>query len=459
MREAGGRADHLGSGLRAASSGTPIDAQFRRLVASADALQEQGQTDQAESLLRLALRVQPGSALAQNAMGSVLFDAGRLDEALACFRLAIAIDDGAAGAWGNAGLVLKTLGRFGEAIAAYDQALALDPRSSQLRLNRAIALLRAGRMAEAWGDYECRLSLPGSGPAVERLLPVLDGGVDLRGRTVLVMHEEGFGDTLQFVRYVPLLAARGARVVVVAPRVLAGLLSRVAEVAEVVEAGSALPAYDYACPFFSLPRAFATTLQTIPAAVPYLHAEPELVRRWGAVLPWRHARRLRVGLVWAGQARPWLPGFAALDSRRSAGLAVFAPLGGVAAEFVSLQVGVPEPPPPGLAMHDPMSGVRDFSDTAAIIAHLDVVVSVDTSVVHLAGGMGKTVLLLDRYDACWRWFSDRTDSPWYPGLRIFRQERPGSWEAPMRGIAAALEEMAGTKRRGRHAIAATGAAG
>jgi hypothetical protein len=261
---------------------------------------------------------------------------------------------------------------------------------------------------------------------------------------VLTIHEEGFGDTLQFIRFVPLLAARGARVIVQAPRELTRLLAGVAGVAEIVSRDAATPPHDYACPVFSLPRVFATTLATIPAEIPYLHPDADLVARWAASVPWNNASRLRVGLVWAGQARPWLHGFAALDARRSAGAAAFAPLAAVDADFVSLQMGA-HTAPPGLALHDVTDRIGDFADTAALIAGLDVVVSVDTAVVHLAGGMAKPVLLLDRYDSCWRWLSGRTDSPWYPTLRIFRQKQPGDWDEPVQRIANVLAQMAAAR--------------
>jgi tetratricopeptide (TPR) repeat protein len=429
---------------------TQPDTQFESLLAAAEARREAGRPAEAEGLLRVALRAWPRSAAAHNALGMVLFDLGRMALALGSFERACALAPLAAGGWGNCGMVLKTLDRFDEAIAAYDRALALAPAAAQLRLNRAIALLRAGRMAEAWEDYEARLALNPAAARLARLLPTLGvegdrDGPDLRGRTVLLLHEEGFGDTLQFIRYAPLLAARGARVVVAAPRELARLLRGVAGVADVVEqaAGGPLPQHDHVCPCFSLPRAFATNLRTIPAA-PYLRADPALVARWGEAVPWRDSPRLRVGLVWAGQARPWLPGFASLDARRSAGAEVFAPLAELDAELVSLQMGGQVPP--GLLLQDVMTDVTDFADTAALIAHLDVVVSVDTAVVHLAGAMGKKVLLLDRFDSCWRWLSGRADSPWYPSLHIFRQERPGAWDRPVRRIVAALEAMAAGRR-------------
>jgi hypothetical protein len=224
-------------------------------------------------------------------------------------------------------------------------------------------------------------------------------------------------------------------------------------VAEVVCDMADLPPHDFVCPMDSLPRVFGTLVGTIPP-VPNM-AWPFARPRYGGARPGlarpavpsqradtAHPRTRRVGLVWAGQARPTAPGFGTLDRRRSAGLDAFAPLAalhGVA--FVSLQMGraARQSPPPGLMLEDAMAGVTDFLDTAAIIASLDAVVSVDTSVVHLAGLVGTPVLLLDRYDGCWRWLHGRTDSPWYPRLRIFRQEEPGDWSVPMARIAAALD--------------------
>ena len=338
-------------------------------------------------------------------------------------------------------MLLKVEGRFDEAIAAADRAVALAPDMPQIRLNRAVTLLRAGRLGEAWCDYEARLGLPGhENPSACPMLPALSSLPDEvpAGRTVLVAHEEGFGDSLQFLRYVPLLEARGFKVLVWAPAPLVRLLRDTLGRDVVIGPGEPVPRTDYQCPVFSLPRVFETTLATVPPPLRYA-ADPRLLRRWAAMLP---AGR-RIGLVWAGQARPWLPGFAVLDARRSLSLAAFAPLARVPdVQFVSLQMGEPAAqaaaPPPGLALHDPMPDVTDFADTAAIVAQLDAVVSVDTSVVHLAASLGKPVLLVDRYDSCWRWLAGRDDSPWYPSLRIFRQEAIGEWGAVIERVARAV---------------------
>jgi hypothetical protein len=222
----------------------------------------------------------------------------------------------------------------------------------------------------------------------------------------------------------------------------------------VVEERAPLPAFDWHVPVFSLPRAFGTVLGTIPADIPYLSPPPSLVAAWGskldAALP---AGKLRVGLVWAGQARPWLPWFTTLDGRRSMSLLNLGPLGAVPGlALVCLQKGPAaeetRTPPKAMIFHDPMPDVADFADSAAIVANLDIVVSVDTSMVHLAGAIGKPVLMLDRYDACWRWLSGRDDSPWYPAMRIIRQTTPGDWDSVVLRAAVFLAELAERRAAG-----------
>ncbi len=416
----------------------------RLCEAYADFLLDGGQAEQAVPVAAQWLKQRPDSPAAHNTMGIAHSERGDFQTALHHFRQAVALAPDQAASWANLGMVLKTVGAPVPALDAYDEAIARAPDNPRIRVNRTVALLQAGRWAEAWPDYEWRLRLPGhtSLPA-DRLLPNLSQIDSLRGRTVLVTHEEGFGDTIQFLRYAPLLAEQGASVVLWVPAQLERLVARMPGVAGVLSGNLPAPPHDWHCPVFSLPRAFETTPATVPNR-PYLSADPALAASWAGRLP---AGGLRVGLVWAGQSRPWLPGFIALDRRRSAGLAAFAPLAGVAGvHFVSLQLGPAaaeaESPPPGMHLSDPTASLRDFADTAALIANLDLVVSVDTAVVHLAGALGKPVFLLDRYDNCWRWLTGRTDSPWYPDLTIFRQSRPGDWAGPMAGAAAALQAMA-----------------
>jgi tetratricopeptide (TPR) repeat protein len=403
-----------------------------------------GQESEAEAVLAEG----PDTAAKHHLLGLVRGELGDFAAAVDSFERAVALNPDAAASWSNLGMTRKVEGRFAEGIDAHDRAVALAPGNHRFRVNRAVALLKMGAWKRAWQDYESRLLLAGS-PMVERgrLMPSLEPGVGLAGLTVVALHEDGFGDTLQFLRYLPLLAGRGARVVACVPRALERVMHLVPGVTAVTTDADRLPAYDFVCPMFSLPRVFGTTVETIPPA-PYLVPDPALVRRWGERMP---DGGLRAGLVWAGQARPSLPGFTALDRRRSAGLAAFAPLFEVPdVAFVSLQAGpaARQPRPAGAVLGDPMPDVVDFADTAAIIAGLDVVISVDTSVVHLAGLLGKPVLLLDRYDGCWRWLSGRADSPWYPLLTIFRQSRPNDWSEPMAGAAAALRAMAVSRKAG-----------
>ena len=411
-----------------------------------------GGPDEAIALLEPVVSRYPDDAGAHFQMGLALLEAGRFAEAADAFRRTIALDAPPALAWANLALTLDVEGDVDGAISAYGQALIRSPQHAQIRANRGMALLRAGRMAEAWQDeaWRFRPRAGGSQLPAEKILPPVSRLSDLRGRAVLVVHDEGFGDTLQFMRYLPLLARRGARVIVAAPAELVRVLRAIPGVASVPTADEPVPDYDFHCSFTNLPRAFATTVETIPAGAPYVAADPALAAQWARRLP--ADGPLRVGLVWAGATRPWLSEFGCMARHRTISLARLAPLGAIGGvRFVSLQKGAAraEVAAAGgaLDLFDPMDEVTDFLDTAAIIANLDAVVSVDTSVAHLAGAMGKPVLMLDRYDTCWRWMSGRSDSPWYPTLRLFRQQRYGEWDPVIGRVAQALGEMVADSHR------------
>jgi hypothetical protein len=435
---------HRAAGLSAALDSlrlAPDDDSLRYDVA--ERLHASNALDEAMAVLAEVLRRKPGWAAAHQLMGIVLADIGRMSAAIGQFRRVTTLAPDAAGGWANLGAMLKVEGRFDASLKAYDRAIALAPDDARIRVNRTVALLHAGRLQDAWTEFEWRLALGDpTGLGTDRLMPALSQCGDLDGRTVLVTHEEGFGDTLQFLRYLPLLAGRGARVLVWVPKPLERVLQSVAGVAEVLSGNIAVPAFDFHCPFVSLPRVFDTCLATIPNSVPYIAVDPTLASDWAKRVP---SNGMLVGLAWAGQGRPSLPGFDVVDARRSMPLATLAPLAAVqGARLVSLQMGPAADqalcPPPGLVLSDLMAEVTDFADTAAIISNLDIVVTVDTSVVHLAGAMGKPVLLLDRYDNCWRWLSGRVDSPWYPTLRIFRQKQLGQWGPVVTRVAAALSD-------------------
>ncbi len=364
--------------------------------------------------LRAGLRLLPDDPRLQAALGALLSESGPMQEVLAAFERVTQQRPGDAISWSNLGKALSAENRFDAAAAAFAEALRLAPGNPRIAYNQAVMLLKAGRFAAGWAVFTARHALPGRPPPLPG--PRL-AGLDVAGKTVLLAHDEGLGDTLQFIRYAQLLAERGARVVASMPNTLVRLIERVPGVAEVVT-GATLPRYDAWCPLLELPRLFATTLESIPGGVPYLHAEPS------EPPPGR-----KIGLVWAGDPN------GLLDRIRSVPVAALEPLRAVpGVTWVSLQKGIR---PPNW-MLDPMPSVGDFADTAAIVAGLDLVVSADTSVAHLAGGLGKPVLLMDRYDNCWRWLSGRDDSPWYPGLRIIRQQTPGDWAGVVEKVANGL---------------------
>jgi hypothetical protein len=343
----------------------------------------------------------------------------------------------------NLGEALQRQGRIADAQAAYRRALDINPRLRQARFNLSLVELLLGDLRAGWTSYEARWDVYGrTHPAFSR--PQWQGG-SLAGKTILLHREQGLGDTLQFARYATLVARRGGRVVLETQKELLRLLASLEGVHQLVASGEPLPHFDVHSPLMSLPRVFETTLETIPAEIPYLHAVDSEAQAWAFRLGSR--RCLRVGLVWAGNARKDDPAASLVDRRRSIQFAQLGPLGQIPGiEFYSLQKGPPaeqaSQPGHGLCVIDHTVELRDFADTAALVANLDLVISVDTSVAHLVGAMGKPVWMLSRFDGCWRWLRDRPDSPWYPTLRIFRQARPDSWEDVIDNVRGALAEWA-----------------
>lgn len=420
--------------FRACLRWTPRDGQLRQDFA--DFLLDGGL--EAEALTVLAPL--KDSAAAWHLRGLALGGCGRFGEAIGAFRRAVALNPEAAASWSNLGMMLKVEGQFADAITAHDHAIALEPRNPRFQVNRAVCRLKSGDWDRAWPDHTARFALPGAPPIdPDRLL--LPGSA-VPGRIVAVLHEDGYGDTMQWLRYLPLLAERGARVIAVVPGALARLVAMVPGVSRVTTNGSEVPGEALLCPMASLPAFFGSTVDTVPPP-PLLTAPDE------------PSGPVRVGLVWKGQARPNAAGFDTMDRSRSAGFDAFRPLLDVPdVTFVGLQFG--EVAPDG-RVRDAMGDVRDFADTLAIVAGLDAVISVDTAMVHLAGLAGKRVFLLDRHDGCWRWLHGRTDSPWYPRLTIFRQTVPGDWSGPMEDVAAALRRLASHGRVGPETSASSGA--
>jgi tetratricopeptide (TPR) repeat protein len=396
-----------------------------------------GLADEAAACCERAVALRPDLAVAHNGLGAAALAQGRLAAAEASLGQALALKPDFVDAHNNLGGVLQASGRPAEAAAQYRAALALRPDYALAHENLGMTLLALGDYVEGFREYEWRQPPPA--PSV----PPWDGG-DPAGRTLLLVAEQGLGDTLQFIRYAPLVRARGARVIVACQPELVRLLASVSGIDRVVALGEPWPAADGWVALLSLPRLLGTTLDTVPAQVPYLAAGPRKVAAWAARLA--DCAGLKVGLVWAGNPYPDLPRGQAVDRRRSLALGQLAPLAAVAGvTLVSLQKGAAaaqaQSPPPGLSLFDPMAGIADFADTAALVSALDLVIGVDTAVIHLAGALARPVWVLSRFDACWRWLAGRETSPWYPTLRLFRQPAPGAWEPVVGQVVAALAAM------------------
>jgi Flp pilus assembly protein TadD len=398
---------------------------------------------EAENHFHGALRLAPDHANATLNLGVIRQSLGHLREAETLYRRARALGASAGRVGNNLALALAEMDRMAEAEATCRDALTANPGYPEAAVNLAMILLMRGKMKEAWPHYEARWNVApmcdlARLPAEARWT----GSEPIEGKTILLLAEQGFGDALQFCRYVPMVAKRGARVILAVPSPLARLMRTLDGADRVVSSDEVLPAFDFHCPLLSLPLAFDTTEETIPWRVPYLEADAEAIERWTALLSAEsEPRRTRIGLVWAGAHRTGQPGAAAIDKRRSMRLADMAPLGAVADRtFVSLQLGPAARQ--GLTSPFPLidltDRLTDFAETAALIEALDLVITVDTAVAHLTGALGKPVWLLNRFDACWRWPRDRDDSAWYPTMRLFRQTRPGDWTDVIRRVVDAL---------------------
>jgi len=432
-----------------------------------------GDLGAAEASYRRAIALEPGHAKSCNNLGAVLVYQGRIDEAQACYRQAlsldpdqpeanrnlailthepdaweaairgylgrIASDPGDARAHASLGDIYRGLGRTADARASLDRAIALDPLDAEAHYGKAMLLLTCGEYAEGWQEYEWRWRMDNQYgfPARRFPEPVWDG------RTVegaILMHGEiALGESLQFVRYARLVAERCERVVFeCAPR-LKPLLASVEGVAQLISPGDALPAFSAHVPLFSLPRLFETTLENIPWAGPYLHADPERLAQAHAIFRRDPSVRLAVGLAWSGN--PQNPH----NRERSIDPALLAPLARVPGiAWYSLQAGAAGTnSPAGMDIVDLASRERDLLDTAAFIAKLDLVITIDTSIAHLAGALGaRTWVLLNRTPD-WRFHLERVDNPWYPSMRLFRQAREGEWRSVVDEVAGELSKLVG----------------
>src|SRR2546427_4574280 len=372
-------------------------------------------------------------------MGEAYRVTGKLEEAAACYRQELAVKPDDPMAHNNLGNVLLDEGKVAEAIACFRRVLALKPDYVHAHSGLGLALLRAGELSHGFTEYEWRWSIKQFEQQCAGLIlpqPFWDGS-ELNGGTILLYAEQGFGTTTQFIRYAPLVARRGGRVIVACQPELIRLLSSVAGIAQVVSEREPLPDFDLHAPLLSLPRISGTTLETIPSQCPYL-SPPESSSVKVEVTP---DVRLKVGIVWAG-----LP-IHRNDRNRSCPLSYFlelAELPGVAVYSLQKQpmaAGLGEVIP-GMPVHNLSGQIGDWADTAAAICQLDLVVTVDTGVAHLAGALGRPVwVLLPHVGADWRWMSGREDSPWYPSMRLFRQKSRGDWPAVFARVSAELQTL------------------
>ncbi|TWH47596.1 tetratricopeptide repeat protein [Sporomusa sp. KB1] len=399
---------------------------------------------EAARALQQAITLQPDLARAYTNLGNVLLKMRKLSEAVKVLQQAIELQPDCAEAYNNLGFALQSQGKVADAIAAFDRAIALNPTDPEVYNNRAQAILLSGNLACGFAEYEWRTKVN----RYRRFYEGFDsrprwGGENFAGKCLLVYDEQGFGDAIQFCRYLPLVKARGGSVQFSIKQPLLRLFANFYGIDELIEQTAAAISrtqFDLTVPLMSLPHIFDTTLHTIPASVPYLTVDQHSIAAWRSKMNCS-GTNLRIGLAWAGNPEN-IPG-----QIRTCGLKAMSPLAGIpGTTFYSLQKGEAakeaNTPPPGMHLIDLTDDIADFVDTAALIMNLDLVVSVDTAVAHLAGALGKPVWTLLPSDGEWRWLLDRSDTPWYPTMRLFRQSTPGDWNGVMTAVAQEVRMLA-----------------
>ena len=427
---------------------------------------ETGALAEAEALFRQALAMAPDHPDALLCLAHCLHSASAYDAALQLYDRLQAIGHGSAAAWNNRGNTLLAMCRFEEAIDSYLQALAIMPSLHDGRValatcrqatgdyeqaiaecetvlqaapdhaeahwNKALLLLLKGNYENGWREYEWRWRKRDFTSPRRNFLQSQWQGENPAGKTVLIHAEQGFGDTLQFYRYVPLVAARGADVIFECHPPLTPLMESLHGNITVVPMGKSLPLFDLHVPLLSLPLLFGTTVGTVPAKVPYIEPSADRLPLWEAVGP--PSNTLKIGICWAGKTYP--------DPRRSCSPAELAPLAAIpGVSLYSLQVGWDRAKLPE-GIHDLTAHLHDFADTAALISRLDLIISVDTAVAHLAGALGKQTFVLLPFVPDWRWLLDRPVTPWYPTVRLFRQTARKSWDEVMGQVTVEIAGLA-----------------
>lgn len=448
---------------------------------------QSGDTIEGLKFLYQSIQLEPNNPEAYNNIGNALKDLNQFDEAIKCYNLAINLKPKYPHAFNNRGVAQKELGKFEDAISSYakaielksdyaephnnianiyadqrkiakaiehyNKAISIDPNYPLSQWNKALLKLLLGEYEEGWQLYEWRWKHDAKDLIRKYAGPQWLGDKPLIHKTIFIYSEQGLGDTIQFCRYIKNLSDLGAKVIFEVQKPLVKVLQNLEGVHLITTQDAPIPKFDFHCPLLSLPLAFKTSVDTIPNKISYIKPNATNVDYWAKRLGKKN--NLRVGLVWSGGFRPNQPEVWGVNKRRNLPLEFLKQLDVTNVDFFSLQKGEPAESEfnnidmntwGGPHIQNHVSELHDFSDTAALIENLDLVISVDTSTAHMAAAMGKEVWLLNRFDTCWRWFIDRNDSPWYPTIRIFRQPTPGDWLSVINEVRDALQEKISTNQ-------------
>ena len=406
----------------------------------AKALKSLQRGNEAIDAYRRYLEVKPDDVQACLNFGIALREEGRLEEAIAAYRRCLEMKPDYAEGHSNLAVALSAMGKPDEAVAAYRRAIQIKPDFAEAHHNLSLVLLLRGDLTKGWKEYEWRWRCKDFPSRRRDFSQPMWKGEALNGKTILLHAEQGIGDTIQMVRYVPAILEKGGKIVLECQGPLRRLMQGFPGVQQVIGAGESLPPFDVHCPMMGLPRVLDTRPETIPGGVPYLSPDAGLKKKWAEKLGPRDGT-LWVAVNWSGN-----PGFQR-DRTRSISLQQLAPLARAPrTTFFSLQKGAAaaqiRETPPGMRLIDVGSDIQDFADTAAVISLMDLVITTDTSIPHLAGAMGAPTWLMLQFVADWRWMIAREDSPWYPTIRLFRQSARGDWAGVVERVAVALESMA-----------------
>jgi tetratricopeptide (TPR) repeat protein len=402
------------------------------------ALRELSRPDEALIAHLNAIRLAPEALEPRLNLGKEMNARGQFAEAIECYREALRLHPENADAHNMVGANLNQLARHEESITYFEKAIELSPNYPAARWNRALHWLMHGELERGFSDYEWRSQRRRSSEAFDRGKPFWDGS-DPAGKTILLRWEQGLGDSIQCIRYVPTLADRGAKVIFVCKDILCELVRSVRGISDVVTPEAEPDDFDFHLPILSLPHLFGTTLTTIPAEIPYLAAKAEKIEYWRERIN-RGPKKFAIGLCWAGNPQH------KDDTNRSMPLSAFVPLAKIAnVTFYSLQKGAAASQIADFSemnLIDLTGDIKDFSDTAAMVQNLDLVISVDTAIAHLAGALGRPVWNLLSFIPDWRWMLNGSDSPWYPTMKLFRQKSRGDWGTVVGEVAEQLAAIA-----------------